>query len=559
VIGLVYATGNGEGRARALEGTWNDVRLFSGPPREAVAAAWGCCDALLLLMATGVAVRLIAPLLADKHRDPAVVAVDDAARFAVALVGGHWGANDLARRVGRALGAVPVVTTASDALGLPSLDSLGADLGFVIEKGSDLATVGAALVSGRTVALVEDARWPLPALPPGVVRGTEASPPCVVITDRAVKPPRPSVVFRPRSLIVGAGCSRGALASEILGLIECTLQEGRLTKASIAKLASVELKRDEKGLIEASRTLGVPLSFHTADELAEVVVPNPSEAVAEAVGTPSVAEASVLAAGAELIVEKRASANATVAIGRLAPRGRLYLVGTGPGNEDLVPPAARDVLARCEIVIGLDRYIEQVRPLLRPYTRVEVSGIGDEIARAERAAALAATGCAVALISGGDAGVYAMASPALERISGNVDVEVVPGITAALAAAALLGAPLGHDHCSMSLSDLLTPWQLIRERVRAAAQGDFVAVFYNPRSRHRHWQLLEARDLLLEYRKPDTPVGIVTNAYRPAQRVGITTLADLDVDRIGMTTTVVVGNSLTRVIEGRMVTPRGYR
>ncbi len=217
------------------------------------------------------------------------------------------------------------------------------------------------------------------------------------------------------------------------------------------------------------------------------------------------------------------------------------------------------MLGRCEIVIGFDRYVEQVRPLLRPYTRVEVSGIGDEIARAERVAALAAEGCAVALISGGDTGVYAMASPALERVSENVDVEVVPGITAALAAAALLGAPIGHDHCSISLSDLLTPWEVIRERVRAAGQGDFVVVFYNPRSRHRHWQLLEARDLLLEYRKPDTPVGIVTNAYRPDQRVGITTLADLDVGRIGMTTTVMVGNSLTRVIEGRMVTPRGYR
>jgi cobalt-precorrin 5A hydrolase/precorrin-3B C17-methyltransferase len=135
----------------------------------------------------------------------------------------------------------------------------------------------------------------------------------------------------------------------------------------------------------------------------------------------------------------------------------------------------------------------------------------------------------------------------------------VPGVTAALAAAALLGAPLGHDHCAISLSDLLTPWEVIRRRVRAAAEGDFVVCFYNPRSAGRDWQLAEARLLLLEHRKPDTPVGVVTDAHRPGQRVVLTTLGDLDVAEVGMTTIVVVGSTLTTVVAGRMVTPRGYR
>jgi cobalt-precorrin 5A hydrolase/precorrin-3B C17-methyltransferase len=164
----------------------------------------------------------------------------------------------------------------------------------------------------------------------------------------------------------------------------------------------------------------------------------------------------------------------------------------------------------------------------------------------------------VALVSGGDAGVYGMASPALDSAGNDVEVEVIPGVTAANAAAALLGSPLGHDHCSISLSDLLTPWEVIRRRLVAAAEGDFVVVLYNPRSRGRSWQLEEARLLLLEHRGPDTPVGIVTDAYRDGQRIVLTTLGELDACAVGMTTTVVVGSRQTRLVAGRMVTPRGY-
>jgi cobalt-precorrin 5A hydrolase / precorrin-3B C17-methyltransferase len=258
-------------------------------------------------------------------------------------------------------------------------------------------------------------------------------------------------------------------------------------------------------------------------------------------------------------VAKRKAAQVTVAIARCRPRGRLYLVGTGPGDPDLVPPLARAALARCELVVGLDRYIEQIRALLRPGTRIEASAVGDELARAELAVNEATAGAAVALVSGGDAGVYGMASPALETAGPEVDVITVPGVTAAQAAAALLGAPLGHDHCAISLSDLLTPWQVIRRRITAAAAGDFVVIFYNPRSARRDWQLDQARRLLLQHRPPGTPVGLVTDAYRPGQAVELTTLGDLDVTRVGMTSTIVVGSSRSRLVAGRMLTPRGYR
>jgi cobalt-precorrin 5A hydrolase/precorrin-3B C17-methyltransferase len=171
----------------------------------------------------------------------------------------------------------------------------------------------------------------------------------------------------------------------------------------------------------------------------------------------------------------------------------------------------------------------------------------------------ARAGHAVALVGSGDAGVYAMASPALAEASEDVDVVGVPGVTASLAAAALLGAPLGHDHVSISLSDLHTPWEVIERRVRAAAEADLVVTFYNPRSRGRDWQLPAAVEILAGHRKPDTPVGVVRNASRPGERVRLTTLAELAPATVDMMTVVTVGNTATRRVAGRMVTPRGYR
>jgi cobalt-precorrin 5A hydrolase/precorrin-3B C17-methyltransferase len=190
---------------------------------------------------------------------------------------------------------------------------------------------------------------------------------------------------------------------------------------------------------------------------------------------------------------------------------------------------------------------------------VHESGLGDEEARARQAVGLARSGLAVALIGSGDAGVYAMGSPALGMIEADdVDVVAVPGVTAALAAAGLLGAPLGHDHAMISLSDLHTPWEAIERRVTAAAQGDFVVCFYNPRSRGRDWQLSKALEILAAHRPPDTPVGCVHDAARPGQRAWINTLSSFDVSEVDMVTLVVVGSSRTRMRAGRMVTPREY-
>ncbi|MFJ4949085.1 precorrin-3B C(17)-methyltransferase [Streptomyces sp. NPDC088760] len=557
MIGLISATAAGAAARDRLAAAWPDrTRVYEGPVGEAVRAAFAECEQLVCFLATGAVVRLLAPLLGDKAADPGVVCVDEGGRFAVSLVGGHGGgANELAREVGELLGAEPVVTTATDSAGMPGLDTLG------LPYEGAVAAVSRALLDGEPVALEAEVAWPLPPLPVAP-QGSYT----IRLTDRAVPAGEREVLLRPPSLVVGVGASKGAPAEEILALVEEALREAGLSPRSVGELATVDAKAEEPGVVAAAERLGVPLVTYSAEELAGVAVPNPSAAPLAAVGTPSVAEAAALVRGGELLVPKRKSeradgqpAMATCAVVRRPARGRLAVVGLGPGARDLLTPRAAAELRRASVLVGLDQYVDQIRDLLRPGTRVLESGLGAEEERARTAVAEARTGQAVALIGSGDAGVYAMASPALAEASDDIDVVGVPGVTAALAAGAILGAPLGHDHVSISLSDLHTPWEVIERRVRAAAEADLVVTFYNPRSRGRDWQLPKALAILGEHRAPATPVGVVRNASRPDESSRVTTLAGLDPATVDMMTVVTVGNTATRTVAGRMVTPRGYR
>jgi len=244
-------------------------------------------------------------------------------------------------------------------------------------------------------------------------------------------------------------------------------------------------------------------------------------------------------------------------------KGCLRVVGIGPGAEGLLTPLARRALEEATAVVGYRAYLEMVAGLLAGKTAIPFE-LGQEVERARKALALAGEGERVVLLSSGDPGIYGMASPALEAWLAlapqhRPPLEVVPGVPALTACAALLGAPLGHDFAVVSLSDLLTPWEVIARRLEAAAMADFVVVIYNPRSRGRPWQLGEARRILLRYRHPDTPVGVVRRAFRPGQAVAISTLGTLDETTVDMETTLVVGSSRTLARDGVMLTPRGYR
>jgi cobalt-precorrin 5A hydrolase/precorrin-3B C17-methyltransferase len=377
------------------------------------------------------------------------------------------------------------------------------------------------------------------------------------------------VVLRPPSLVAGIGASSAPPPDEVASLLADALAEAGLSRHSLRAVATIDRRAGEPALAG----LGLPIVAFGAEELAGVPVPNPSPVVQASVGTPSVAEAAALLAagpGATLVLPKRSSSHSTVALARSPrPPGHLAVVGLGPGDRASRTPEADRAVRDAEIVIGYGPYVEQCHDLLRPTQEVIRSPIGAEVERAREAVRRASAGARVAVVCSGDPGVYAMASLVLEEAEladagvtphrHGLEIEVVPGVTAALAAAALLGAPLGHDHLVISLSDLLTPWELIVRRVVAARDADLVLAIYNPRSKARDWQLAAVRDLLLEGRSAATPVGLASDVGRPGQTAVITSLGELDPELVGMTTCVIIGSSTTRVVAGRMVTPRGYQ
>ena len=241
--------------------------------------------------------------------------------------------------------------------------------------------------------------------------------------------------------------------------------------------------------------------------------------------------------------------------------GSLAVVGIGPGAADLIAPRARLTIEQAEVVAGYRTYLELIAHLIRPEQELLSSAMMQEIDRCRRALALAEEGKLVALICGGDPGIYALAGLVYElaRETGSTcRIEIIPGIAALNACAAVLGAPLMHDFAAISLSDLMTPWPLIEKRLQAAAAADFVTVLYNPKSGRRASQIVRAREIMLEHRPLETPVGIVSGAGRSHESVCLSTLDTMLNEEIGMQTTVIIGNSTTFVFQDKMITPRGY-
>lgn len=249
----------------------------------------------------------------------------------------------------------------------------------------------------------------------------------------------------------------------------------------------------------------------------------------------------------------------------MGKRGKILVVGFGPGDFKHITHRAVEALQESEYIFGYKTYVELIQNLLTEQAIIS-TGMTEEVSRAQEAVRVAEQGHTVAVISSGDAGVYGMAGLVYEVLvekgwteETGVQVEVIPGISAINSCASLLGAPVMHDACTISLSDHLTPWNLIAKRIEAAAMADFVIALYNPRSGRRTRQIVEAQRILLEYRSPDTPVGLVKSAYRETQQITMTTLADMLNHDIGMLTTVVIGNSTTFFYDNKMITPRGYQ
>ncbi|MBK1697592.1 precorrin-3B C(17)-methyltransferase [Rhodovibrio salinarum] len=526
--------------------------------------------------AAGILVRALGPVLGDKRTEPPVLAVGEDGASVVPLLGGHRGANALARQIADSLESLPAVTTASDlAFGI-ALDEPPAD--WTLANPARAKDVAAGLLAGDRVRIDPELDW-LQALPqaddaPWHLRASIETP---------GDDPQ-TLVYHPRVLTVGVGCERGCDPDELTELVRATLTEAGLADTAVAAVVSVDLKMDEPAVHATATALAVPARFFDAATL-EAETPRlatPSEAVYREVGCHGVAEGAALAAaGADgrLLVAKRKSRRATCAIARAPspldaarigrPRGSMTLVGLGPGDPLMGTAEAAHAVDRASDLVGYSLYLDLLGDRAGGKTRHDFQ-LGEEEARAAHALDLAAQGRDVALICSGDPGVYAMASPLFELLErenradwNRVAVRVVPGISALQAAAARIGAPIGHDFCTVSLSDLLTPWDQIQRRLKAAAEGDFVVALYNPVSRRRTWQLGEAQAILSAHRPGDTPVVIARQLGRPEEQVRVTTLAELDPAKIDMLTVLLIGASTSRAIPrgegGQWVyTPRGY-
>lgn len=237
--------------------------------------------------------------------------------------------------------------------------------------------------------------------------------------------------------------------------------------------------------------------------------------------------------------------------------GKIFVIGIGPGLPEYRSPASVEAIRQSDVIVGYKTYIDLIDDLIVDQ-EVSSSGMRKEVDRCAHVLELAKSGKTVSLVSSGDAGVYGMAGIMLEMAEEGMDIEIIPGITAANAAAACLGAPLMHDYAVISLSDLLTDWELIKKRLDHASQGDFVIALYNPRSKGRQNQIVEAREIMMRSKAASTPVGIVRNAKRDDQNVTVTTLEDMLDHEIDMFSMVIIGNCKSFVRDGKMVTPRGY-
>lgn len=519
---------------------------------------------IVALCAAGIVIRCIAPALADKGVEPPVLAVAEDGSAVVPLLGGLTGVNVMAREIAACVGVAPAITTSGElrfgacVLNPPEGYAL-ADLAQGKRFVSDLLAGASTRVDGAAPWL-DDVALPRDDTAAHAIR----------VTPEAWRGTHDELVIHPRSVVVGVDAhavhADGALAARIAA----SLDAQGLARLALAAIVAPASAIGDAALADAAHTLDVPLRFVDADVDGDGDGGVPADA----------ADAAALLGRALRVVHTlRATTNGiacAVASHPVDPatlgraRGRLTVLGLGPGGAAWLTPAARAALADATDILGYTTYVNMAGPF-RDDQRVHGTDNREEMQRARHAFELAAEGRRVAVVSSGDPGVFAMAAAVLEALDeardphwAAVDLRVEPGISASLATAAQAGAPLGHDFCAISLSDNLKPWDVIETRLRHAAQADLVMAFYNPISRARPWQLDRALDVVRAHRTADTVVVLGRDIGRPGATLATTTLGALRSDQVDMRTMVIVGSSTTRrfaIGEGRewVYTPRWYR
>ncbi|MCE0849577.1 MULTISPECIES: precorrin-3B C(17)-methyltransferase [Pseudomonas] len=496
---------------------------------------------IIALCAAGIVIRSLASLLSEKGVEPPVLAVAEDGSAVVPLLGGLGGVNVMAREIAEALGVAAAITTSGELRFGTCL--LNPPQGYAladIEQGKRFVSD---LLAGEAVRIEGDAPW----LQQAQLPASEAARRTIHVGHQARPASRDELLIHPRSVVVGV--AGGSLAS-----IRSALQQAGIAEPAVACLLADEQAMADSALYEAAQALGVALRFaaRTHDLASMVAAALPAAQLIE------VADVVIAVAPAPVEVAQ---------IGRR--RGRLAVIGLGPGAAELMVPAVKAELARAEDVLGYETYVRMAGPF-RDDQVLHCTDNREEMQRARHAFELAAQGRSVVVVSSGDPGVFAMAAAVLEALHEStdpawhrVDLEILPGVSASLATAAQAGAPLGHDFCVMSLSDNLKPWSIIEKRLDLAAQADLVLAFYNPISKARPHQLGVALEVVRRHREGNTPVVLGRDIGRPGQTLRVVTLAELLPEMVDMRTMVLVGSSTTCVfprLSGGVwaYTPRWY-
>ncbi len=551
-----------------------NAEIILSPSKQQLQKCFNDNTPIIGICAAGILIRLLASLINDKQKEPPVIVISNDGKHIVPLLGGHHGANDLAEQIAKEINGHAAITTASSSLFSIALDE--PPRGYVLANKALAKKAMIDVLNGAEIALDRKADW-LSEAGYNIKKSGSVK---IAISENIAKDN--ILTFHPKTLIIGVGCERYIPADELIDLVTNSLKENNLSPQSIAAIASIDLKADEKAINKLAKHFNVPLRIFSAQELAKENVPNPSKIVQAEIGTPSVAEACAIKAG-EIIVEKQKSKRATCAIGKAKTlididnfgraNGILHIVGIGPGERISRTLSCTQALKQTSDWVGYGLYLDLVADLNFGQTEHRF-GLGDEEKRVRYALELAAKGKQVALICSGDGQIYAMASLVFELLEAKNEravtdsarrVEIIShaGISAMQMASSRVGALLGHDFCAISLSDLLTPKEAIISRLEAAAEADFVTAFYNPRSKTRTDLLDKAKKIFLKYRPKDTPVIIARSLGRDDEQVKIVELADFKTNEVDMMSIVLFGSSNSKSFlrgDGELVayTPRGY-
>ena len=562
----------------------HDILLIK--PKTILREKWSKTDLIIFVGSVGASVRLISSLLSAKDKDPGVIVIDKKGSKVIPIIGSHQSnVQDIAFQICNLFSGKIIETNNSTDQNYLNIDSFGNQWGWkrsgdtkewskLVIKQSNNKEIFCSQLSGNNLWKTSEAGNTITQLSDADLEPNESSFHISIFGNH-------KNTWHPPLLWIGLGCERNTSKELIEDSLENFLATNNLSPLSIAGFATIDLKKDEQAILKISKETNLPIKFFTSEELSKINTPNPSNVVLNEIGTSSVAEAACILAGGEgskLLQEKKifkssdSSKNkfgaVTIAVAQSKNQyspltGEIHVIGSGPGDISYLTNDARKALSKCSIWIGYKMYLDLIKPLKRKDQVLIESSLTEEKKRCEKAIKLAEEGIKVALISSGDAGFYGMAGLLLELMQKvNKEFrplfEVHPGISSMQLAAAISGAPLMNDFCSISLSDKLTPWESIEKRIAGALLGDFVIAIFNPQSLERNWQLKRSIQLCLEYRPGNTPVLVGRQVGRKNQSKSFFNLDSIPFKNIDMLSIIIIGNSKTTLVDDIFLTPRGY-